>query len=86
MAVIDVIFLMITIDFVLVAFATAFATLGVPPTVRRTTNWVIYGCCVAALASAMLAAWFRFRPLAKFVINATEAAALIPLKARSWLT
>jgi hypothetical protein len=45
----DVIFRMIAIVFVLVAFATAFATLGASPTVRRITNRVIYGSCIAAL-------------------------------------
>jgi hypothetical protein len=64
MAMNDVIFLMIAIVFVLVAFVTAFATLGASPTVRRITNRVIYGSCIAALASVVLAVWFLFRPLA----------------------
>jgi hypothetical protein len=62
MAMIDVIFLMIAIIFVLVAFATAFVTMGASPTVRRITNWVIYGCCIAALASVVLAVWFLLWP------------------------
>ena len=60
----DVIFLMIAIVFVLVAFATAFATMGASTKVRRITNRVIYGSCVAALASVVLAVWFLLRPLA----------------------
>ena len=60
MALSDVALQMIAILFVLVAFAAAFATLGASPTVRRITNWVIYGCGVGALASVMLAAWFLF--------------------------
>jgi hypothetical protein len=56
------IFLMIAIAFVLVAFLSVVATLSAPPTVRRMTNVVIYGSCVAALVSAMLAAWFVFWP------------------------
>jgi hypothetical protein len=51
----DVIFLMIAIVFVLVAFATAFATMGASTTVRRITNRVTYGSCIAALASVVLA-------------------------------
>ena len=62
MAVIGVIFQMIAIVFVLVAFATDFAALGASPMGRRITNWVIYACGVAALASVMLADWFLFRP------------------------
>ena len=52
---------MIAIVFVLVAFATDFAALGASPMVRRITNWVIYGCGVAALASVMLADWFLYQ-------------------------
>ena len=37
------------------------AGLGASPTVRRITNRVIYGSCIAALASVVLAAWFLFR-------------------------
>jgi hypothetical protein len=57
-----VIFLMIAIAFVLAAFLSVVATLSAPPTVRRMANGVIYGCCVAALVSVMLAAWFVFWP------------------------
>ena len=46
-----VIFLMIAIAFVLVAFLSVVATLSAPPTVRRMANVVIYGSCVAALVS-----------------------------------
>ena len=57
-----VIFLMIAIAFVLAGFLSVVATLSAPPRVRRMANGVIYGCCVAALVSAMLAAWFVFWP------------------------
>ena len=56
----SVIFLMIAIAFVLVAFLSVVATLSAPPTVRRMANGVI--CCVAALVSIVLAAWFAFWP------------------------
>jgi hypothetical protein len=58
----SVIFLMVAIAFVVAAFLSVVATLSTPPTVRRIANVVIYGCCVAALISAMLAAWFVFWP------------------------
>jgi hypothetical protein len=58
----DVTFLMLAIAFVLVAFLSSVATLNVPPTVRRMASWVIYGSCVAALISAVLAVWFLFGP------------------------
>ena len=57
-----VIFLMIAIAFVLAAFLSAVATLSAAPTVRRMANGVIYGCCVAALVSVLLAGWFVFWP------------------------
>ena len=59
-----VILLMIAIAFVLAAFLSVVATLSAPPTVSRMTNVVIYGCCVAALVSIVLAAWFVFWPSA----------------------
>jgi hypothetical protein len=58
----DVILLMIAIVFVLVAFLLTVATASASPTVRRIANWVIYGSCVAALVSVMLAAWFLVHP------------------------
>ena len=57
-----VIFLMLAIAFVLAAFLSVVATLSAPPTVSRIANVVIYGCCVGALVSAMLAAWFVVWP------------------------
>jgi hypothetical protein len=54
------IFLMIAIVFVLVAFATAFVTMGASPTIRRITNRVIYGSCIAALASVVKSSTTRF--------------------------
>jgi hypothetical protein len=61
MTVTDVIFEMIAIALVLVAFAAAFVGMRGSPTVRRITTWVIYGCAVAALGSVMLARWFMFQ-------------------------
>jgi hypothetical protein len=58
----DVPFLMIAISFLVVAFLTAVATSNVSPRVRRIANGVIYGSCVAALVSVVLAVWFLFRP------------------------
>ncbi len=62
MAMSDVIFLMMAIVFVLVALLSVVATLNASPTVRWIVNRVIYGSCVAALVSVVLAAWFLFRP------------------------
>ena len=56
----DVFFLMIAIVFVLGAFLLTVATTSASPAVRRIANRVIYGSCVAALVSVMLAAWFLF--------------------------
>ena len=58
----DVIFLMIAIVFVLVAFVTAFATLSTSPRLMRIGHRVILGSCVAALVSVVLAVWFLVRP------------------------
>jgi hypothetical protein len=57
----DVIFLMIAISFLMVAFLTAVATTSASPRVRRIVNRVSYGSCVAALVSIVLAVWFLFR-------------------------
>jgi hypothetical protein len=57
----DVIFLMNAISFLMVGFLTAVATSNASPTVRRITNSVVYGSCVAALVSIVLAVWFLFR-------------------------
>jgi hypothetical protein len=58
----DVIFLMIAIVFVLVAFVTAFATLSASPRLMRIGHRVILGSCVAALISVVVAVWFLVRP------------------------
>jgi hypothetical protein len=58
----DVAFLMIAISFLMVAFLTAVATTNGSPTARRIANGVIYGSCVAALVSVVLAVWFLYRP------------------------
>ena len=60
----DVIFLMIAIVFVLVAFLLTVATTGTSLRVRRVANRIIYGSCVAALISVVLAVWFLFGPSA----------------------
>jgi hypothetical protein len=57
----DVIFLMIAISFLVVAFLTAVATTSASPRVRRIVNRVSDGSCVAALVSVVLAVWFLFR-------------------------
>jgi hypothetical protein len=57
----DVIFLMIAISFLMVGFLTAVATSNASTKVRRITNSVVYGSCVAALVSIVLAVWFLFR-------------------------
>jgi hypothetical protein len=62
MAMDDVIFLMIAIAFVLLALLFVVTTLNASPTVRRIANRVVYGSCVAALISVMLAAWLSFWP------------------------
>lgn len=58
----DVIFLMIAISFLMVAFLSAVAMTSASPRVRRIANRVSYGSCVAALVSIVLAVWFLFRP------------------------
>jgi hypothetical protein len=58
----DMIFLMIAISFLMVAFLTAVATSNASTTVRRITNSVVYGSCVAALVIMALAVWFLVRP------------------------
>jgi hypothetical protein len=57
-----VILLMLAIAFVLAAFLTVVATLSAPPPVSRIANVLIYGCCVGALVSVVLAAWFVLGP------------------------
>ena len=58
----DVIFLMIAISFLMVAFLAAVTTLSASPRVRRVASRVTYGSCVAALVSVVLAVWFLFSP------------------------
>jgi hypothetical protein len=58
----DVIFLMIAISFLMVAFLTAVATTAASPRVRQIANRMSYGSCVAALVSIVLAVWFLFQP------------------------
>jgi hypothetical protein len=60
----DLIFLMIAISFLMVAFLAAVATVNASPRFRRIANGVIYGSCVAALVSVVLAVWFLYRPSA----------------------
>ena len=56
----DVLFLMIAIACVLVALFSAFATLGPSPAAARIADKVIYGSCVAAFISVVLAVLFFF--------------------------
>jgi hypothetical protein len=58
----DVIFLMIAISFLMVAFLTAAATLNASPRLMRIGHRVILGSCVAALVSVVLAGWLLYRP------------------------
>ena len=58
----DVIFLMIAISFLMVAFLSAVAMTSASPRVRQIVNRVSYDSCVAALVSIALAVWFLFRP------------------------
>jgi hypothetical protein len=58
----DVIFLMIAIAFVLVAFVPVFTTLNASLRTKLIAHRVIYGSCVAALVSVALAVWFLYRP------------------------
>jgi hypothetical protein len=58
----DVIFLMIAISFLMVAFLSAVAMTSASPRGRRIANRVSYGSCVAVLVSIVLAVWFLFRP------------------------
>jgi hypothetical protein len=53
---------MIAISFLMVVFLAAVATLNVPQKVRRIANRVIYGSCVAALVSIVLAVFLFWPP------------------------
>jgi hypothetical protein len=53
-----VLFLLIAISCVLLALISAFATLGLSPTVEKMADTVIYGSCAAAIISTALAALF----------------------------
>jgi hypothetical protein len=59
----DVIFLMMAIVFVLVAFVAAFTTLNASPRLMRIGHRVILGGCVAAFVSVVVAVWFLVWPL-----------------------
>ena len=59
---IDVIFLMLTIAFVIVATLAALATTSASPTVRTMASKVVNGSSAAALVFVVLAAWFLFWP------------------------
>jgi len=58
----DVAFEMIAVSFLIVALLAAVATLNASPRVRRISNRVIYGSCVAAVVSVVLAVWLLVRP------------------------
>jgi hypothetical protein len=57
---IDVIFLVLTIAFVIVATLAALATTSASPTVRVTANKVVNGSAAAFLVSLVLTVWFFF--------------------------
>jgi|HubBroStandDraft_6_1064221.scaffolds.fasta_scaffold569118_3 hypothetical protein len=59
---IDVIFLMLTIAFVIVATLAAVATTSGSRTVSGIANKVVNGSFAAALVSVALIAWFFFWP------------------------
>jgi hypothetical protein len=59
---IDVIFLMLTIAFVIVATLAALATTSASPTVRMMANKAVNGSSAAALVFVVLTAWFLFWP------------------------
>jgi hypothetical protein len=56
----DVLFLLIAIACVLVALFSTFATLGASRAAERIASNVIYGSCVAAFISVVLAVLFFF--------------------------
>ena len=58
----DVIFLMVAISFLMVAFLTAAAALNASPRLMRIGHRAILGSCVAALVSVVLAVWLLYRP------------------------
>jgi hypothetical protein len=57
---IDVIFSMLTIAFVIAATLAALATTSASPTVRMMANKVVNGSSAAALVFVVLTAWFLF--------------------------
>jgi hypothetical protein len=59
---IDVIFLVLTIAFVIVATLAALATTSASPTVRAIAGKTVNGSVVFALISVLLAVWFLVRP------------------------
>ena len=59
---IDVIFSMMAIAFVIVATLAAVATTSTSPPIRGIADKVVNGSFVAALVSAELTAWFLFWP------------------------
>jgi hypothetical protein len=56
----DVVLLMISIAFVLVALLAAVTTLSAQLRARLIANGVIYGCCVGAVVTILMAAWAGF--------------------------
>jgi hypothetical protein len=59
---IDVIFLVLSIAFVIAATIAAFATTSASPTVRVMANKVVNGSAAAFLVSVALTFWFFFWP------------------------
>jgi hypothetical protein len=59
---IDVIFLVLTIAFVIVATLAALATTSTSPSVRVMANKLVNGSAAAFLVSVALTVWFFFWP------------------------
>ena len=59
---IDLIFLMLAVAFVVVATLAALATTSASPTIRVTANKVVNGSAVAFLVTVALTVWFFFWP------------------------
>jgi hypothetical protein len=59
---IDLIFFMLAVAFVVVATLAALATTSASPTIRVTANKVVNGSAVAFLVTVALTVWFFFWP------------------------
>jgi hypothetical protein len=59
---VDVLFLLMALAFVVVATLAALATTSASPTVRAIAGKTVNGSVVFALISVLLAVWFLVRP------------------------